>query len=221
MRRFQFTLLGLFGLLTAAALGCAALMHPTALWCSAVAIAVVTVLFAAVLGVVYRRGADRAFWVGFAVFGWGYLMLNYGPILPIYSPEPDGGGFTMTSAVSSGPIVNLYQLLHGELPQGGLRGMGGMGIFSVPSEEPAGEKENPFVDPKEVIPGVPPAGLVVNPPAATGDPAADDLVSFGHFNIIANLLASMIFALLGGILAKWFHATQERATVTPRPAGEP
>ncbi len=29
----------------------------------------------AILGVVYRRGAGRAFWLGYALFGWGYMAL--------------------------------------------------------------------------------------------------------------------------------------------------
>ena len=29
----------------------------------------------AILAAIYRQGASRAFWVGFNVFAWGYLML--------------------------------------------------------------------------------------------------------------------------------------------------
>ena len=32
-------------------------------------------LFTAIVGVLYRRGAGRAFWVGFALFGWGLFLL--------------------------------------------------------------------------------------------------------------------------------------------------
>ena len=32
----------------------------------------------AVLAVVYRRGERRAFWLGFALFGWGYMALTAG-----------------------------------------------------------------------------------------------------------------------------------------------
>jgi hypothetical protein len=37
------------------------------------------VLGAAILGVIYGRGPRRAFWLGFAIFGWGYLILGFGP----------------------------------------------------------------------------------------------------------------------------------------------
>ena len=34
-------------------------------------------LFASILGAVLQRSKDRAFWTGFAVFGWGFLGLAY------------------------------------------------------------------------------------------------------------------------------------------------
>ncbi len=37
----------------------------------------ICLLFTSVLGVALRRQAERAFWLGFAVFGWGYLFLTY------------------------------------------------------------------------------------------------------------------------------------------------
>ncbi len=33
-------------------------------------------MFAAVLGVCYRRKAERAFWVGFSLFGWGLFFVS-------------------------------------------------------------------------------------------------------------------------------------------------
>lgn len=32
-------------------------------------------LLVAILGVIYRRSADRAFWVGFVVFGWPTVLI--------------------------------------------------------------------------------------------------------------------------------------------------
>jgi hypothetical protein len=34
-------------------------------------------LFAAVLEAVFRRGEERHFWMGFAILGWGYLLLVF------------------------------------------------------------------------------------------------------------------------------------------------
>ena len=37
-------------------------------------------LFASLLGVLYRRGQTKAFWVGSSIFGWAYLTLALGPL---------------------------------------------------------------------------------------------------------------------------------------------
>jgi hypothetical protein len=37
------------------------------------------VLACSACGVAYRREAARAGWFGFAVFGWGYFILTFGP----------------------------------------------------------------------------------------------------------------------------------------------
>jgi len=37
-------------------------------------------LIAAVVLAIYRSGDRRAFWLGFAIFGWSYLLLCYGSI---------------------------------------------------------------------------------------------------------------------------------------------
>jgi hypothetical protein len=188
------------------ALGCAALVQATALWCSAAGLAVTAALFTAVLAAIYRSSPDRAFWAGFAVFGWGYLILVYGPILRIERPDSSAG----ESLVSIEPIDALYELIHGTQPDdgmrlpsgGGMRGRGG-GFFAVPddaSPELPGE-QNPFVDPS-APPFVPPP-----PPLAA---PMDESIRYAHFSIIANLLFAMVFALAGGVISRALYATRER-----------
>src|SRR3954469_26027133 len=57
------------------ALGSAALTHPSELWASALFTLAVTLLCWASAAATVRR---RPFWVGFAVFGWVYLILSLG-----------------------------------------------------------------------------------------------------------------------------------------------
>lgn len=45
-------------------------------------IATLGALLAAVLGVIYRRGAVRAGWLGAAIFGWGYFVVVFSPAFP-------------------------------------------------------------------------------------------------------------------------------------------
>jgi hypothetical protein len=58
------------------AVGFAALANPTAFWEGAIFLFTMVVMFAAVLGVCYRREAERAFWVGFSLFGWGLFLVS-------------------------------------------------------------------------------------------------------------------------------------------------
>jgi hypothetical protein len=56
------------------AVALASLRYASPVWAGAVLLATQAALGLAILGVVYRAGARRAFWLGFAIFGWGYLF---------------------------------------------------------------------------------------------------------------------------------------------------
>src|SRR5262245_60138021 len=73
--RLRLTVGGMLVLMIPLAVGSAALSNPTATWAALVFYATLILLFSAIMGVVYRRGAARAFWLGFALFGWGYWLL--------------------------------------------------------------------------------------------------------------------------------------------------
>lgn len=77
MKGFRFSLWSMFLGVAAVAIVCAALVKPTESWViafQAVALGVLT--FALLAALVYERGAARAFWIGFAVVGWGNLGLH-------------------------------------------------------------------------------------------------------------------------------------------------
>jgi hypothetical protein len=63
----------------ALAVGLTALRSRSGAWSVAVFSLTLVLHFTAVLGVIYRRHGDRAGWLGFALFGWGYLMLAFAP----------------------------------------------------------------------------------------------------------------------------------------------
>ena len=79
MVAWRFSLARLFWLISVVAIACAALVHPTTLWSTAVASTTVAVLFYAILAAVYRVGAQRAYWVGMLAVGWGYFWLAFLP----------------------------------------------------------------------------------------------------------------------------------------------
>lgn len=77
MRRFSIA--RLMGVILAVGLGMAALREASDLW-AGIALSIVLVLLAgAILQVLHDQAARRAFWLGFALFGWGYLTLVSGP----------------------------------------------------------------------------------------------------------------------------------------------
>jgi hypothetical protein len=57
------------------AVGLAAVASPSAFWEGTVFVLALLLLFAAIIGMIYRRGRDRAFWLGFSLFGWGFYLL--------------------------------------------------------------------------------------------------------------------------------------------------
>jgi hypothetical protein len=77
MRLPRFAIAGLMGLVVA--VGVAALRFASELWAGVLLMLTLGVLGAAVLAFHERSGASRAWWRGFALFGWGYVVLAMGP----------------------------------------------------------------------------------------------------------------------------------------------
>jgi hypothetical protein len=77
MRTVRFPIAGLIWAVTFAALGLAALRNASEVWAGATFLATCGVLCLAIVGVVCRTDESRAWWLGFALFGWGYLALAF------------------------------------------------------------------------------------------------------------------------------------------------
>jgi hypothetical protein len=69
---------GLMVVVLLAAILFAALRAPTDLWAALVFYLTIAVLVVAALGARYRHGTEGAWWFGFALFGWGNLLLGSG-----------------------------------------------------------------------------------------------------------------------------------------------
>jgi hypothetical protein len=81
MRKIRFTIGGLMAVVLVLAIGLAALRNPSVLWVGTIFLATRVILALAIIGVVLRKHTERAWWLGFAVFGCGYLiLLTPGPI---------------------------------------------------------------------------------------------------------------------------------------------
>ncbi len=75
MRPFRFSIGGLMAIVLVAAVGLAALRNPSATRAGAMLLLTCGILALAVVGAISRTGAERAWWLGTSLFGWGYLAL--------------------------------------------------------------------------------------------------------------------------------------------------
>jgi hypothetical protein len=79
MRRVRISIAGLMAVVLFCAVGVAALRAASETWAGLILTATLAILAVGLLGAIYRRGPAHAFWGGFALFGWGYLLLCFGP----------------------------------------------------------------------------------------------------------------------------------------------
>src|SRR6185312_594298 len=98
MRRYSIARLMILTLVIAVA--AAALRDASDAWAGVILGVTLFLLASSLLGVLHRRGATRAGWQGFALFGWVYLVLAMGPL-----------GFDPTRL----PTTQLLDLLHARL----------------------------------------------------------------------------------------------------------
>ncbi len=76
MRRIHFSLARLMGFVLVACCVIASLRVASKLLADAILFPTLGIMAMAILGAVYRAGNRRAFWLGFALFGWGYMALS-------------------------------------------------------------------------------------------------------------------------------------------------
>jgi hypothetical protein len=81
MRRYRVSIAGLMAFVLFAALAFASLHEATDQWARGMFTLAVAACGVALLGTLFRRGAARAPWAGFLIFGAGYLTLTTGPWL--------------------------------------------------------------------------------------------------------------------------------------------
>jgi WD40 repeat protein len=90
MRRFRFSIATLLLIVLFVAVAVAALRGATDLWDSGTFGLTLLALLTAVLLGVHRTGDRRAFWVGFALFGWAYLVASTVPSIETRLPTTRG-----------------------------------------------------------------------------------------------------------------------------------
>jgi hypothetical protein len=111
MPRPRFSIAGLMGIVAMMGLGLAALRSPTETWAGGMLLLTCGVLALAVIGAIARRGTRRMWWLGFSLFGWGYLILS-----GCGSDEPSSMLPTAQLLMVLAPRLGVPPRLHGGNP---------------------------------------------------------------------------------------------------------
>jgi uncharacterized membrane protein YeaQ/YmgE (transglycosylase-associated protein family) len=201
MARYRISLAGSLGIVAVIAMGLAGMRLASSLWTTAAATITLALLLSAVIAARLLDGLDRAFWGGFALFGWSYLLLvNWDWI---------GGqfGHDLTAGLSDVAEAMFAKVDVPAPPQ--------------PPATPLTARTPPNLP-------LPPGQGAANPPPATGfvvvshdeylEQARARQIKLGNFVQIGRMLLALIFGLMGGLIARAIaHA---RAT-TPQDAATP
>ena len=180
--RARVSIAGLMVVVLLLAVGFAGLRTASALWASAIFTFAITLLAAALLGVAATRGRSRMTCLGFALFGWIYLLTTFW-----LWPGPNG--------VSAPPFLTKALLDAVQPP------------FQTPTamtvdRGPAGEMSTEL--PPKVATIVPGTRNVV-----TSAPFTGRVVNLHHYRRIGHILAALALGLLGGLLGGIFSALSE------------
>jgi hypothetical protein len=192
MRRFRFTIGGMLALVVFLAVAIAALREATDLWDNGVFTAALFVLLAAVLLVVHRTGRQRAFWVGFALFGWAYLGASLVP--PVESRLLTTKGLAFVDSKIPGRTVSF--VLTFASPTTGTRNT----ATAVRALALAGGQAPPNTGIWKVTTG----GLLSGTSGTT-----ENFLRIGH------TILDLVLAFAGGRLSRWLFERREKGTRTP------
>ena len=183
MRSHRFSIAGLMGVVLLAAIGLAALRTPSETWAGIVLLATLAALGIASVGAICLRGASRAGFLGFAVFGWIYMAAAFPPygVWPKLPTQSLLEQLAPRIAGIKGPFP----------PAGGMRRYGGGGMRSIgASSGDSGSSTGGF------------RGQVT----ARGPGAA----AAEHFFQIGHCLFALLAASLGAVLSRWLFGSGNR-----------
>ncbi len=77
--RPRFSIAALMGFVLAFGVGLAAFRYPSKIWASFLISIALGAMVVALLGAVFHRGLPQKFWAGYAITGWLYLLMVFGP----------------------------------------------------------------------------------------------------------------------------------------------
>jgi hypothetical protein len=179
MRRH--TIAGLMLMVLACAVAVAALRYASELWVTVVLDTALILLGCLVFGVAYRTGARRAGWLGFLVFGGGYVAIAFTP----------WGAELKTNLPVTRLLVRLDETLH---PPAGFVGETIMFTGSGPQNADGTVAVDSFI---EYLPVAGPASARLKLFYASSQRE--------HFLAVGHGLCGLMIGLMGSIIARRFH----------------
>jgi hypothetical protein len=124
VRKIRISIAGLMGVVAVAALGSAGLRYSSEAWAGLVLLVTCGALLLGVVGALCREPHERAWWLGFALFGAGYLALAHAtafsprPLPTITLAEFAGSGLGVDFVSANGPdqgwnsLAPTHRILH-------------------------------------------------------------------------------------------------------------
>jgi hypothetical protein len=191
----RISLATLIGIVAVFALSLAGMLSTSRLWLTLASTLTLVLLLAALLASWLFAGMERVFWVGFALFGWTYLMLvNWDWV---------GGqfGHDLTVGISEAADWLLPEVKAPALP------------FGVPTPAPPVSA----VLPASLGPTLPAPAALANS-AAYFELSRQRQIKIGNFVQIGRMLGTLGFGVLGGWLALILAKRAERSARAETPA---
>jgi hypothetical protein len=210
--RWSFGLRQLFLWTAAIALALVALRSASTTWVAGMLGLAFVTLTASIQFAIFRQGPRRAFWMGFATFGWAYLLLllvSWTLGRSTVNDSPLRAQNLPTQQLASGSYHWLYDEAFekynvsvsmssvGSYPGYG-GSMGGMGGDMYGGGGMAGDSGMM----SSGMPGMP--GGLGGPVSPPGPPPGPNVVDFVN---VAHALWTLLFAAIGGCLAYWLYMT--------------
>lgn len=181
---FRFSLRTLLLFVFATSLALAAMRYATTAWASSVVTVTVLTLLASFVLAACRRGERRSFWIGIAICGTGYFVVVTSPYL--LAPE------ILRTLATSRAVALLRDNFHS--PQG----------YPIPIDPGMYTAANPGrAMPAGPFYPVPPDAPLLPSQAHSNDDTSDYATMTTNFLLIGQCIWTLIFAALGGMLARF------------------
>jgi hypothetical protein len=220
---YRVTIAGFLGFISLLAIGFAALRSPSAIWASGVFSLAVITLILAVVAACELRGPRRSFWRAFALCGWLYLGLTCTPwtesqigsrlvttsVMEIlyarYAPPTIAPGWGPGTAATTVP-ANVWG-----------PGTAPTTTVSTSGSGVAASGTGSFTSSTIIVQTASPAPTVweswstpVRLTRQWAAPWTGPLEAPDTFRYIGHSVVSLLFAALGGVIARWLYGRAER-----------